>query len=192
MRKFNDPTVEYWCTSDLHIGHEKIIQYDKQSYTDIYQRDQDIVEKWNEVVRPRDTVFLLGDIGFLAPMDYIYSIVSSLNGKKLFLKGNHDSKAQIRMFEELGEYLGLMAEVSIRKQMVTLCHYRMDFWRQSNKQSWHLHGHSHCCLPDQKHKMTYDVGINGNGMKPLSFSEIKTIMSKKDYVESNHHVEYSR
>jgi calcineurin-like phosphoesterase family protein len=191
MRKFNDPSVQYFFTADTHFGHSSIIKYDGQSYKDIYQRDQDIVTKWNETVHSRDSVFLLGDVGFLSDIDYIRSIVASLNGHKYFIKGNHDSRDQIKMFEEFGEYLGLLAEVIVMKQMISLCHYRMDFWRQSHKQSWHLHGHSHCCLPEQKHKMTYDVGINGNGMKPYSFSQINTIMSKKDFVPDYHHAVFT-
>jgi len=187
MRKFNDPSIDYYFTADLHIGHKNIIKYDKQDYKDSYERDQAIITNWNKIVRPKDYVFILGDTGFGAPIEYIESIIACLNGHLIFIKGNHDSKEQIELFEKYGEYLGLMAEITVMKQMVILCHYRMDSWRNSHRGSWHLHGHHHCCHPDNKEKMIIDVGIMGWGMKPLKFSEIKTIMTKKDYVVEYHH-----
>jgi calcineurin-like phosphoesterase family protein len=187
VRKFNDPSIDYYFASDLHIGHANIIKYDKQNYRDYFERDEDIIKNWNAVVRPKDYVFHLGDFGFGASIEYIESVLHRLNGHLFFIKGNHDGKEQIELFKKYGEYLGKLEEITVMKQMITLCHYRMDSWRNSHRGSWHLHGHHHCCHPDSKTKMIIDVGVMGHTMKPLSFSKIKTIMSKKEYVIEYHH-----
>ena len=187
MRKFNDPIKNYFFVSDLHIGHANIIKHDKQSYRDFYERDAAIIENWNKIVSPNDDVFNLGDVGFNKDFGYIREIFSQLNGNILSIKGNHDSRDQIRLYEEVGEYLGPQIDVIVMKQQIALCHYRMDSWRNSHRGSWHLHGHHHCSHKNNPNKMIYDVGIMGNDMKPLEFSKIKTIMSKKDYVKEYHH-----
>ncbi len=193
MRKFNDPSLNYFFAADLHIGHENIIKYDKQKelFRNTYERDATIVANWNETVGSKDYVFLLGDIGFSNDIKYIEGILRQLNGHLFFVKGNHDSREQIELFEKYGEYLGELITISVMKQMISLCHYRMDSWRNSHRQSWHLHGHHHCCYKDDKHKMRMDCGIMGYGMKPLSFSQINTIMSKKDYKVEHHHAVFT-
>ncbi len=191
MRKFNDPQHDIWFGSDLHFGHKNIIKYDKQDYKDIFQRDLDIVSKWIALVEPNDTAILLGDIGLSKDIDYIESMIASLSGKLYFIGGNHDHGDHIKLYEKYGEYMGRLTEIQVMKQQITLCHFRMANWNNSHRGAWNLHGHQHCCYPDDKHMMQMDVGIQGNGMKPLNFNNIKTIMSKKDFVVDHHHAVFT-
>lgn len=47
-----------------------------------------IVDRWNAVVQPRDTVWVLGDVA-MSPRDL--APVARLNGRKTLVAGNHDS-----------------------------------------------------------------------------------------------------
>lgn len=187
MKKFNDPQMSYWFSSDLHFGHANIVKYEKSNYKDVYHRDQDIVKRWNELVSPKDYAFLLGDIGLHKDIAYVRSMVAQLNGHLHFIKGNHCYRDHIKMYEEFGVYMGTLVNIAVMKQQISLCHFRMANWTNSHRGSWNLHGHQHCNFPDDKSMLQMDVGIQGNCFKPLNFCEIKTIMSKKDYVEKSHH-----
>lgn len=51
--------------------------------------DRTIINNWNSVVSPEDTVFHLGDVA-LGQIDKSLACVSALNGHKICVLGNHD------------------------------------------------------------------------------------------------------
>ena len=52
--------------------------------------DNMIIDYWNSVVKPKDTVWFLGDL-CLTDRTKISAIMKRLNGSKKMIKGNHDS-----------------------------------------------------------------------------------------------------
>jgi len=59
--------------------------------------DEMLVEKWNAVVKPNDTVLHLGDFAFRGIEEW----TQKLNGNKILLRGNHDLKSA-RTYLEAG------------------------------------------------------------------------------------------
>lgn len=51
-----------YFTSDLHIGHDKDFLYKPRGFDSIEQHDTAIVKRWNDIVTPDDTVYILGDL----------------------------------------------------------------------------------------------------------------------------------
>jgi calcineurin-like phosphoesterase family protein len=76
-------------TSDTHFGHKNIIRYCDRPFKDFEEMDEAIVENWNHVVGDTDVVYHLGDLA-LGPSDRWHDILTSLNGYKIFVVGNHD------------------------------------------------------------------------------------------------------
>src|SRR5690349_12429086 len=78
-------------TSDLHISHRRICEFEPESrpFKDVSHMNETIVERWNEVVRPDDTVFVLGDVA-LGPVEEWDNVLSRLSGHKHLIVGNHD------------------------------------------------------------------------------------------------------
>ena len=68
---------------DEQRGNEEINNLCKEL---IPYHDQMLIEKWNAVVNPNDTIFHLGDFAFRNIEEY----TKKLNGKKILLRGNHD------------------------------------------------------------------------------------------------------
>jgi calcineurin-like phosphoesterase family protein len=85
-----------WFTSDLHLGHQNIISYCDRPYTRVLDMDEDLVERWNYVVEPRDVVYVVGDFA-MGRLDDSLAWTSLLNGTKFLIPGNHD-----RMFNTAG------------------------------------------------------------------------------------------
>lgn len=79
-----------WFTSDTHFGHSKILEYEKEArpFDSVEEMNEAIIDNWNSLVRPVDTVYHLGDFCF--GRRYI-EIAARLNGRKNLILGNHDS-----------------------------------------------------------------------------------------------------
>jgi hypothetical protein len=65
----------------------------------------------------------------------------------------------------------------------------MRTWNKSHRGSWHLYGHSHGTLPDDPHSMSFDVGVDCHNYRPLSFEQVKAVMSKKLFKPIDHHTD---
>lgn len=78
-----------WFTSDLHFGHANIIEYSGRPFRDVGHMNRALIERWNELVQPADTVWVLGDVAMGRIVDTL-PLVRQLAGRKLLLAGNHD------------------------------------------------------------------------------------------------------
>lgn len=187
--------MKHWWSSDLHLLHHNIIRYDKRPFKDVYHMGEHILDSFNRNVSPEDELYLLGDLGFAHGNEdkkWMDNFLSELNGKKFFIKGNHDHKDIRKLYEKHGTYLGELHEKEINGQLIIMCHYAMRVWNKSHRGSWHLYGHSHHSLPDDPNSLSFDVGCNGWDYEPLEFEQVKEIMAKKTYKPIDHHGQNNR
>ena len=78
-----------WYTSDLHLGHERIIELCKRPFESVQHMNESIVTNWNNVVMDEDTVYILGDLAMGKIYDSL-ALVATLKGNKVLVPGNHD------------------------------------------------------------------------------------------------------
>lgn len=76
-------------TSDTHFGHRNILRLSNRPFRDIEHHNETLVENWNSVVEPDDTVIHLGDVA-LGPIHESLQYIKRLNGYKILVVGNHD------------------------------------------------------------------------------------------------------
>ena len=50
-----------WFTSDTHFSHCNIIKYCNRPFKDVDEMNKILIQNWNNVVRPDDIVWHLGD-----------------------------------------------------------------------------------------------------------------------------------
>ena len=60
-----------FLTSDLHLGHANIIKYCNRPYRDVNEMNEDLINKWNQVIGDTDRVFFLGDFALGSKEDVI-------------------------------------------------------------------------------------------------------------------------
>ena len=82
-----------FVTSDTHFGHAGVCKFLREDGTKLRpwdtpeEMDEEMVKRWNEVVRPNDKVYHLGDVVINRRA---FPTLHRLNGDKILIKGNHD------------------------------------------------------------------------------------------------------
>jgi calcineurin-like phosphoesterase family protein len=83
--------MKIWFTADMLFGDDAVIQERERPFDSWTQMNEAIMDRWNILVRPADTVWILG--GAVTFTDWWRSQVpwlSRLNGRKYLLAGPHD------------------------------------------------------------------------------------------------------
>lgn len=92
--------MNYWWTADYHFSHFNIIRYCGRPFETAEEMNEVIIRKHNERVKPEDTVFFLGDFIFKGGKEggeeRYREFEKKLNGKFIFIKGNHDRNNSLR------------------------------------------------------------------------------------------------
>lgn len=156
----------------MNFSHKNIIKYCNRPFKSKEEMDETMVKNWNSVVSSGDTVYHLGDFSFYNSTIKTNQMLLRLNGKIIFCQGNHDKDIN-QIFPRLPQIIILRHE----GRRLILCHYAMRVWDNSHRNSWHLYGHSHGTLPSIG--KSHDVGVDSNKFTPISFDQLKDIMSKK-------------
>lgn len=90
-----------WFVSDTHFNHRKLVtgcpeHFERcRTYETTDEMNKDIIEKWNENIKPIDYVIFMGDFLMGTParelLDYFTVTNNKLSGIKYYIRGNHDS-----------------------------------------------------------------------------------------------------
>lgn len=115
--------------SDTHFDHVNIIGHCDRPFNSVDEMNEAMVQRWNTVVTPDDTVYHLGDFAWKRPEFWR----KKLNGKIIFLQGNHDPKGFGVPYLEVkdGEY------------RLVLFHYPIVSWNGLFRSVFHFYGHVH-------------------------------------------------
>lgn len=188
---------DLYFTSDTHFFHENVIKFCDRPFQDVREMNKVLMDNWNAKVSPEAHIFLLGDFMLKGSIDMARHMLSRLNGKKYLIMGNHDyqnkmnRQSVIDLFESVHDYLYIHVQDEDMKgheKAIFLCHYPMLSWNGSVRGSWQLFGHVHSGprstsveLPLLKNlsPAQYDVGVDNNDFTPVSYEELKHIISKQ-------------
>lgn len=126
--------------ADWHYGHANVIAYDNRKFKNVDEMNAILIERWNSAVTKDDTVYVLGDM-FWCKDDKAIEVLERLNGHKILIRGNHDSKAG-KFIEKFDMVVGYM-EIKDEGEHVVLCHYPIPCFNGHSKGWYHLYGHVH-------------------------------------------------
>lgn len=136
--------MERYYIADLHFGHKNALQFDDRPFDSIEAHDEELIRRWNSVVRDDDEVWILGDVSWLTPKQTV-ALLDRMKGKKFLIVGNHDknlckNKAFCERFQEITPY----KEIHLCKGMgVVLSHYPIPCFNRHFGGWAHLYGHVH-------------------------------------------------
>lgn len=154
--------------SDLHLGHNNILEFKQRYHTDIEQMHVSIVEKWNYKVRKQsDIVWVLGDVamtvGSLEWLDH-------MNGSKRLILGNHDT-FQYPVYEK---YFDKVMHFHKGYKGMVLTHIPIHPNElQYRSWKWNIHGHVHHEEKNNLGDRYFNVNMDIIGYEPLHLDEIR-------------------
>jgi calcineurin-like phosphoesterase family protein len=170
-------------TSDEHYSHKRISEYCGRPFEKVEDMDEHLIREHNKVVRMNHTVYHLGDFTF-QPMVKVVQVVSRLNGRHFFVRGNHDkwfdtSDTPLKTLL-VKNYLGRapMHELKFDGKHIVMCHYPIVRWNKAHHGSMQVYGHCHSGMEDKYPRgRQMDVGVD-NAVKlvgeyrPFSLREV--------------------
>lgn len=185
---FDTSKQNIFFTSDTHFGHKNILKYCGRPFTDVDEMNEELIRRWNSVVKPNDIVFHLGDVMMNCSVSKTIDILKRLNGIKYWIFGNHDYEFLFKTaIQEQFHYMSPKMRIRVNGQLIILNHEPLlcyeGSYDENGHKSWQLFGHVHSgetqttgldierlavCFPTQ-----YDVGVDNNNYTPISFDEVK-------------------
>ncbi|MGG0667906.1 metallophosphoesterase [Lederbergia citrisecunda] len=175
--------MSIYFTSDLHLRHKNILQFENRPYETVEEMNQELIDIWNNTVKKNDTVYNLGDFCF-GSYDKWVEILEQLNGKIIHIKGNHDSSETLNKLYKNG-YLDEIHMVGhylkMNKQVMHLTHYPMDIGNRPRLWSLHGHIHSHPSQMPNQINLCVDSPLNfGREFgKPIHLDELMEYMDRR-------------
>ena len=169
-----------WFTSDWHVGHDTDFLYVPRGCSNIYEHDTLIIKNCNQLVKPDDELWILGDLALGMNEQEWNRVYYSINCQNIhFVIGNHDSDRRIDKYineyrMELHGYADVI-KYSKRKRFY-VSHYPTvtdNFDRDKEMRTINLFGHTHQhgnFFNDNPYM--YHVGLDSHNMYPVSLEHI--------------------
>lgn len=122
-------------------------------------------------------MYILGDVSFHKDNDRTVQILRMLKGKKYLILGNHDKNVlRSKEIKECFEWVKDYYKLSIGNTTLILFHYPIQVWDCKHHGAIHLYGHVHSNISGHSIEIdipnSYNVGVDVNGYKPISFEQI--------------------
>ena len=175
--------MKRFVIADTHFGHENIIKYESRPFVNAEEMDKRLIELWNSTVGKEDLVYVLGDFTLSRRMDIIKNSVSLLNGRKILIMGNHDTRKP-------KDYVECGFEVATRKPMmvepgVILMHEPFDDPSLIAPKYIYFFGHVHAnkTLMDE-YSNCMCVSVERINYRPINLDECIRKLRKENYAKN--------
>ena len=172
-----------WFTSDLHLMHDKAFLWEPRGFSNQQEMCEPIVENWNSVVKPEDTVYDMGDMA-LSDVQAAVKYLKKLNGKHFWIRGNHDTNNKVQYIMDYCwdqiYYVGWADVLKEGKYRFYMSHYPTLTTNYDDKKfSQHvinLHGHTHQTTNwlHAENPFMYHVGLDSHNNTPVNLDEVLT------------------
>lgn len=190
LKEYIDQKPKLYFTSDTHFSSERALELSKRPFASVEDMDWSMIERWNNTVNPKDTVWHLGDFGDNWPLDYLSGFVKCIIGNyerdgktKLdheSLEMTLDGPIRLDVDETFGDFKGsfILAHEPIAAK---------EAMNKENKKS----GEELLCLFGHIHgrqrikKFGIDVGVDCNNYTPISLDDVNFFMNaiRKGYYD---------
>lgn len=160
--------MRIFLISDHHFSHNNILTFKRndgsplRDFPSVSIMNEYMIQKWNDVVKPGDKVYHLGDVTF---SNRFLPIMDNLHGEKVLIKGNHDNL-------KISQYMQYFKDVRAYHVLdkIVLAHVPIH---PESLQRWkgQVHGHTHANnLIDPKY---VNVSVENVDYTPVDFEQIR-------------------
>jgi calcineurin-like phosphoesterase family protein len=175
-----------FCTSDLHLGHDKDFVVQARGFETVEEMNAEIIRRWNERVYPDDDVYVLGDLT-LGDVEEGIRLITKLNGYLHIMRGNHDTDKKVERYLELPNVIEVKYADVLKygKAVFWMGHYPTITANYDDDKPWAKHvvclfGHTHQEQPFYNNNpYMYNVGMDAHNCTPITIDEIIADIRKK-------------
>ncbi len=165
---------------DTHWGHAKSLSFDQpdgsplRPFSSCEEMDETMVERWNSVVKEKDTVYHLGDVAI--PRSGLKNL-AKCNGRKILIRGNHDTfklKDYAEYFEDIRGAMFHHAGKALRGGLI-FTHIPVHPDNLRGHYLGCVHGHLHCHLvfkDGQIDQRFFNACVERNDFTPVALELI--------------------
>lgn len=181
-----------FLVSDTHFGHDRAFLYEPRGFSNIADHDEAVIQNWNSVVQPDDTVYHLGDV-MLNDNDHGMDCLRRLNGNIIIIPGNHDTKNRLALYKTLpnvkvletdieGLEVAAAATLKYRKYNFYLSHHptmtsNLDADPHLRANLINLYGHTHQKAHFYEDRpYMFHVGLDSNNNTPVLLDDAIEMM----------------
>lgn len=181
--------------ADCHFGHDAVRKLDGREFSSIEEMDAVMVERWNETVREKDEVVILGDL-CMGKGAQANELLGRLHGRKYLVTGNHDKFFLKDKAFQPGRLVWIKpyAEMHDNRRKVVLCHYPIVCYngQYHGDATYMLYGHVHATadydniqrFQRESMEIQYQPKVRGGGLgepRPLACNLINCFTMFSDY-----------
>ncbi|GMO69334.1 MAG: metallophosphoesterase [Endomicrobiia bacterium] len=163
--------------SDTHFDHKNIINLAKRPFSSIEEMNKTLMDNWNNTVKEENSlVFILGDFCWTANAFRWENLLDRLKGDKVLIKGNHDNYKVVEKMEHKFITVRDRLEVRVGKIRLLLDHYPSTSWSGSFHGVKQIFGHIHEKDFEGASPNQYNVCVERNSYRPISFHELMSLL----------------
>jgi len=162
-----------YFTADTHFGDAPLVQRRRHAFGSVEGHDEALIVRWNAVVGVTDEVWHLGDFAAGASRQHCAAVFARLNGVKRLVRGNHDTNRVLDLpwtDPPVESARITVHDAEGRAWRLFLAHYPHRSWPGFWRETRHLYGHTHACLPDTSRSC--DVGADATDYRPVDLAAI--------------------
>lgn len=174
--------------SDTHFDSRRMHEFDFMNnedvpkFADYLERNQVIIDNWNDIVTNNDIVWFLGDFAS-ANKERTKELLLELNGEKHVLLGNHDKhffydfvRDKSLKVKSVQDGIKMFYD---NNRPVVLSHYPILCWDKQHKGAYHVYGHTHSTVEDKIFQEAGRMLVMKTGMN--SFRALNAGVMCNDY-----------
>ena len=178
---------QIYLTSDWHFCHDREFLYKPRGFDSVYDMNKAIIERHNEIVKPEDDVYVLGDC-MLNNDELGLDCIKQLNGHLHLIRGNHDSDNRMGAYRSCWNVVEVCEGkfLNYKKYHFYLSHFPCittndDFDKPLKARTLNICGHSHTSdiWADANKGMIFHCEMDTNDCRPWSIDEIIEKFQKK-------------
>lgn len=169
-----------YITSDWHFGHDRDFVYQPRGFSSIGEMDIEIIAKYNEIVKPEDDVYVLGDL-MLGCNEAGLRCIKNLKGNIHVIRGNHDTNTRMELYNNCYNIVEITEGkfLNYKGYHFYLSHYpcitdNHDNHKPLKTRMINLCGHRHTTNPfeDFDKGLIYHCEVDAHDCYPVSIEEI--------------------
>lgn len=144
-----------FITSDLHIDHKKVIEFNDRPFTSVEEMRDALLEEIN-ALPPNATLYVLGDTVVRGNRESLRWFLNRIRRdiKLVWVLGNHDDGLE-SVFADYGQ-VNYLLHLKHGDKAIVMCHYPLTEWRRGQHGAIHFFGHCHGRF--EHHGKSLDVG----------------------------------